>query len=249
MVDDVRTALQDGVLTLTLARPGKKNALTQAMYATLGAHIASADARPDVRCILVEAEGDTFCAGNDLQDFATMAQSPDLRWQGNPLLSALAETTTPVVAAVQGAAVGIGTTMLLHCDAVLLADDARLSTPFADLGLVPEAASSLLLPARVGHLRAFAMLALGEVVPAAQAVEWGLANAAVPGSGLAATARETAGAVAARAPGAMATTKALLRDVAALTARIDVEGEAFVERLRSPEARAAFARFLGAASS
>ena len=117
--------------------------------------------------------------------------------------------------------------------------------PFADLGLVPEAASSLLLPARVGHLRAFAMLALGEVVPAARAVDWGLASTVVPASELLATALSLARAVADRAPGAMATTKALLRDVGALTARLDVEGAAFVERLRSPEARAAFERFLG----
>lgn len=245
MADDVRTELQDGVLTLTLARPGKKNALTQAMYATLGERVAGADADPAVRCVLLAADGDTFCAGNDLHDFAAMAQDPDLRWQGNPLLTALAETTTPVVAAVQGPAVGIGTTMLLHCDAVVLADDARLSTPFADLGLVPEAASSLLLPARVGHLRAFAMLALGEVVPAPRAVEWGLASRVVPAPDLLVTARALARAIADRAPGAMATTKALLRDVGALTARLDVEGEAFVQRLRSPEARAAFARFLG----
>ena len=245
MADDVRTELQDGILTLTLARPGKKNALTQEMYATLGARIGAADEDPDVRCVLIAADGDTFCGGNDLQDFAAMAQDPDLQWQGNPLLTALTETTTPVVAAVQGPAVGIGTTLLLHCDAVVLADDARLSTPFADLGLVPEAASSLLLPARVGHLRAFAMLALGEVVPAARAVDWGLASTVVPASELLATALSLARAVADRAPGAMATTKALLRDVGALTARLDVEGAAFVERLRSPEARAAFERFLG----
>ncbi|MHB1065116.1 MAG: enoyl-CoA hydratase-related protein [Georgenia sp.] len=243
MDDDVLVAVRGGVLTLTLNRPEKKNALTTAMYETLGSAIDGAGRDRDVRCVLLRAAGDAFCAGNDLSDFLALRERPG-GWAGNPLLTALARTATPLVAAVQGHAVGIGLTMLLHCDLVYLADDARLSVPFADLGLVPEAASTKTLPDRIGHPRAFEMFVLGEVVDAARAEAWGLANAVVPRDRLDARAREAAEQVAARSARAVAATKSLMRDGDALQRRIDEEGEQFVERLRSAEVGRAIDAFL-----
>jgi enoyl-CoA hydratase/carnithine racemase len=147
------------------------------------------------------------------------------------------------VAAVQGKAVGVGVTMLLHCDLVFVSDDAQLTTPFVNLALVPEAASSLLLPARIGHARAFSMFVLGEAVDAQKAVAWGIANAVVPRAELRARARAAAEAVAQRPPAAVAITKALMRDPDALAKRLDDEGAHFMAQLRSPEAREAFAAF------
>ena len=183
MTDHVRSDISNGVLTLTLNRPEKKNALTQDMYQALADGIDGAGHNPDVRCVLIQAEGDTFTAGNDLGDFAAAnrGEPAAVRSGGNPLLVALARATTPLVAAVNGRAVGVGTTMLLHCDLVFVSDDALLTTPFVNLALVPEAASSLTLPLRIGHARAFSMFVLGEAVDAKRAVDWGIANAACSG--------------------------------------------------------------------
>ena len=235
----------EGVLTLTLNRPEKKNALTRAMYKRLGEEIDLAANDPEVRCVLIQAEGDIFTAGNDINDFAaTNASSEGTgHWEGNPLLAALARAKTPLVAAVNGRAVGVGVTMLLHCDLVYVSDDALLTTPFVNLGLVPEAASSLTLPARIGHTRAFAMFVLGEAVSAQEAVAWGIANKAVPRAELREKAREAARAVAARPPAAVAITKALMREPERLAQRMEVEGGHFVAQLKSPEAREAFAAF------
>src|SRR3954451_12908000 len=225
MTEHVRSDVANGVLTLTLNRPDKKNALTRAMYQALGDAIDGAAANAAVRCILIQAEGNVFTAGNDLGDFAAMNRGDESaapRTGGNPLLNALARALTPIVAAVNGRAVGIGTTMLLHCDLVFVSDDAMLTTPFVNLALVPEAASSLLLPARIGHARAFAMFVLGEPVDAKTAVAWGLANAVCPRAELRATARAAADAIAARPPAAVAITKTLMRDAAAMRARMSV---------------------------
>ena len=246
MTEYVRTEQAGGVLTLTLNRPEKKNALTREMYQALGDAIDGAGGNTDIRCVLLQAEGDMFTAGNDLADFAAVnrgEQTGTARSGGNPLLNALARATTPVVAAVNGRAVGIGTTMLLHCDLVFVSDDALLTTPFVNLALVPEAASSLLLPARIGYARAFAMFVLGEAVNAKQAVDWGIANAAVPLGELRARARAAADAIAARPASAVAITKSLMRDPAALVARMEIEGAHFLNQLKSPEAQAAFAAF------
>jgi enoyl-CoA hydratase/carnithine racemase len=236
-----------GVLTLTLNRPEKKNALTRAMYATLGGAIDGAADDPDVRCVLIQANGDIFTAGNDVADFAAAnAGGADPgRAEANPLLAALARAKTPLVAAVHGRAVGVGTTMLLHCDLVFVAEDALLTTPFVNLALVPEAASSLLLPARIGHARAFAMFVLGEAVDGRTAAAWGIANAAVPASELRARARAGAEAIAARPPCAVAITKALMREAAeVLSARMAEEGGHFAAQLKTPEAAEAFAAFV-----
>ena len=233
------------VLTLTIDRPEKKNALTNAMYGQFADALEAARTDESVRCVVVTGAGDTFTAGNDLGDFAAVA-SGDLKHLDrhvHRVLDVLATFEKPVVAAVPGLAVGIGTTMLLHCDLVFLADTALLSTPFVDLALVPEAASSLLLQARIGYARAFAMFALGERVDAASALAWGLANRVVKGDELQATAQAAAQALAARPPGAVLATKALMRDRKALQAQIAKEGEAFQARLASPEAREAFTAF------
>ena len=215
MVGHVLSEKAGGVLTLTLNRPEKKNALTRAMYATLGGAIDGAADDADVRCVLIQANGDMFTAGNDVADFAAASAGGTLEnAEANPLLAALARAKTPLVAAVHGRAVGVGTTMLLHCDLVYVAQDALLTTPFVNLALVPEAASSLLLPARIGHARAFEMFVLGRAVDGVTAAAWGIANAAVPASGLRAAARAGAEAIAAKPPSAVTITKALMREAA-----------------------------------
>jgi enoyl-CoA hydratase/carnithine racemase len=246
MTDHVLNEKSGGVLTLTLNRPEKKNALTRAMYQALADGIDGAEQDPEVRCVLIQAEGDAFTAGNDLADFAAINRGEAAESTGprtNPLLAALARARTPIVAAVNGRAVGIGTTMLLHCDLVFVADDAVLTTPFVNLALVPEAASSLTLPARIGHARAFAMFVLGEPVDAAKAVAWGIANASCPKGELRARARSAAEAIASRPASAVVRTKALMRDPDALAARMKIEGGHFAEHLKSPEAKEAFAAF------
>jgi enoyl-CoA hydratase/carnithine racemase len=247
MTDHVIRTVDGGVMTLTLNRPEKKNALTRAMYQALADGIDEAEFDRDVRCILIQAEGDMFTAGNDLGDFAAAnAGDPaanEARRGGNPLLAALARAKTPIIAAVNGRAVGVGTTMLLHCDLVYVADNALLTTPFVNLALVPEAASSLTLPARIGHARAFSMFVLGEAVDAAKAVDWGIANDVVPLDQLRARARAAADAVAARPPAAVAITKALMRDPATISAQMEEEGRHFAAQLKSPEAAEAFAAF------
>jgi len=247
MTDHVLIETSAGVLTLTLNRPEKKNALTRAMYQALGDAIDAANDDKTVRCVLIQANGDAFTAGNDLGDFAAVnsgdASAGRMHDTGNPLLIALGRAKKPLVAAVHGRAVGVGVTMLLHCDLVFVAEDALLTTPFVNLALLPEAASSLLLPARIGHARAFSMFVLGEAVSGATAAAWGIANAAVPAGELRAKARAAAEAVAAKSPTSVAITKGLMRDVEAITARMALEGGHFSSQLRSPEAKEAFAAF------
>ena len=247
MSQHVLSEKSGGVLTLTLNRPEKKNALTRDMYQALGDAIDQAEFDKEVRCVLIQANGDMFTAGNDLSDFAAVnagdSSANEARRGGNPLLAALARAKTPLVAAVNGRAVGVGVTMLLHCDLVYISEDALLTTPFVNLALVPEAASSLTLPARIGHARAFSMFVLGEAVDAKKAVDWGIANAAVPLDQLRARAKAAADAVAARPPAAVVITKSLMRDGEAIANRMDEEGRHFAAQLKSPEAKEAFAAF------
>ncbi|MBS0331540.1 MAG: enoyl-CoA hydratase/isomerase family protein [Proteobacteria bacterium] len=239
--------LEGGVLTLTLNRPEKKNALTRAMYAALGEAIDGANDDPQARCVLIQANGDMFTAGNDMADFAAVnagdPQAQAAQRGGNPLLAALGRAKKPLVAAVQGRAVGVGVTMLLHCDLVYVAEEALLTTPFVNLALLPEAASSILLPARIGHARAFSMFVLGEAVSGRQAEAWGLANAAVPAGEVQARARAAAEAVAARPPASVALTKSLMREPERIAERMALEGQHFIRQLASAEAREAFAAF------
>ena len=243
MAEHVSVEKSDKLLILTLNRPDKKNALTRAMYQALATQIAAADTDPDIRCILLLANGDMFTAGNDLADFAAIGNAAAVPTDANPLLAALACARTPIVAAVNGRAVGVGVTMLLHCDMVLVSEDALLTAPFVNLALVPEAASSLLMPLRIGHVRAFEMFVLGEPVNAEKAVSWGLANRMVAATELRAAARATAAAIAARAPAAVVSTKSLMRDEAVLLARMSQESVHFLRQLKSAEFKEAFTAF------
>lgn len=232
-------------MTVVFDRAGKKNAITQAMYAALADATERAKADDAVRVILFRSEGDSFSAGNDIADFIALGQTPgDLVEMGVfRFLKALADLDKPAVAAVRGRAVGIGLTLLLHCDMVVVAEDALLSVPFVNLALAPEAASSLLLPRVLGHQRAFELFALGEAIDGRTALAWGLANRAVPADQVEATAADLAAKLAARAPNSIRKTKALMRDAEALWAVMQLEAQAFGAQMRSPEAMEAFMAF------
>ncbi|MWV28867.1 enoyl-CoA hydratase [Aurantiacibacter rhizosphaerae] len=232
-----------GVLTLLMNRPDKKNALTDAMYGALADAMESAERDAAVRAVVIRGAGDLFCAGNDIGDF--------LKSSGNVgeanvfrFIRLLGSFTKPLLAGVQGHAVGIGTTMLLHCDYVVLAQDAKLSTPFTTLGLVPEAASSLLLPVAIGHQRAFAMLAMGERMEASDALACGLANEVVANADLEGSVAKAAARIAALPPGAVQASKTLMRDPGLVAAKMEAEIEIFAQRLQSAEAREAFTAFM-----
>ncbi|MDW3683150.1 enoyl-CoA hydratase [Cupriavidus sp. CV2] len=244
MTSEVKTNRAGGVLTITIARPDKKNALTNAMYGALADAIESAASDREIRVILFQGEGDSFTAGNDIGEFAAQAAgSGPAERHVFRFLDSLARTSIPVIAAVQGKAVGVGTTMLLHCDYVILTEDAQLITPFINLALVPEAASSYLLPLRIGHARAFEMFAFGDPLPAATALAWGIANRVVPNAELQSEARRAAERIAAKPHGSMTAMKQLMRDVAKLASQMDAERAIFTKRLESDEAREAFTAF------
>ena len=241
----IQRHIADGVLTLTLARADKKNAITDAMYGALADALDAAEHDNTVRVVLLRAEGDMFSAGNDIGEFASIAMGEGGGARNVVrFLHALARATRPLVAAVQGRAVGIGTTMLLHCDFVLLADNAQLSTPFVNLALVPEAASSLLMPARLGHVRAFEMFALGDAVSAESALAWGLANRVVPLYQLGTEAQAIAERLARQPLGALTETKRLMRDAELLKQQMEAENVSFSRRLKSAEAHEAFRAFV-----
>jgi enoyl-CoA hydratase/carnithine racemase len=230
-----------GVIEIHIDRPDKKNALTVPMYHAMTAALADASARADIAVVLFTANGDAFCAGNDLKDFMA---GPEGGAAAFAFIRAIAAFDKPIVAAVQGLAVGVGTTMLFHCDLIYAAPDARFIMPFVNLGLVPEAGSSLLAPATLGHAKAAAMLMLGEPMDAEAADRAGLVTAVVPADGLLAHARAKARILVAKPPQALATTRRLMKgDPAALTARIEEEAGLFRDTLRSAEAQEAFAAF------
>ena len=245
MTDAIRITIDDAVMRIAFNRPEKKNAFTNLMYEAMSEALRHAENDPLVRAVLFEAEGDAFTAGNDITDFAAIASGKLGRHEMkvHKFLGHLAQAQKPYVAAVQGLAVGIGTTMLMHCDLVFVAEDAKLTTPFVNLALVPEAASSWLIPSRIGHARAFAMFALGEAIDGRTAVNLGLANAALPAAEVRAKALEAAKALAQRPAGALQATKRLMRDAAAISAVIARESEIFAERLQTAEAAEAFAAF------
>jgi enoyl-CoA hydratase/carnithine racemase len=244
MTDHIKIENDSGVLSLTMARPDKKNALTNVMYGALADAIEDAETNSTVRVVLIRGEGDMFTSGNDVGEFAAIAAGGSRGERHvSRFLQALARSSRPLVAAVQGRAVGVGTTMLLHCDLVVLADNALLSTPFVSLALVPEAASSLLMPLRIGYARAFEMFALGEPVDANSAFAWGLANRVVPLEKLDAEARALASRLARQPAGAVSAAKRLMRNPETLMAQIRAESERFAERLQTAEAREAFAAF------
>jgi enoyl-CoA hydratase/carnithine racemase len=237
----------DGPIRLVrMNRPAKKNALTDAMYDAMTGALETAAVSNDIRCVVLAGGPGAFCAGADLQDFLHAAQRMEgLRPQAMRFLHCLADAAKPLVAAVEGIAVGIGTTMLLHCDYVVAARDARFSTPFANLGLVPEAGSSLLMPRLMGTRRAFELLVMGRPLDATAAKSVGFVNAVVPAAEVEAEAMKAAREIAALPAEAVAASRRLIRSsTAEIVKRIDEEAEIFRKRLKSPEARAAFEAFL-----
>lgn len=241
-MSDILSMKAGPVLELVMNRPDKRNALTRAMYTALADGLDAAAADPEIRAVLIAGAGGAFTAGNDLGDFlageAGGGETPVSRF-----LRTLIHFEKPIVAAVSGAAVGVGTTMLLHCDLVYADETARLQLPFVNIGLVPEAGSSLLLPRAVGMARASELLLLGEPFDAAEAARLGVVSAVVPD--VLGHARARAAALATRPAEAVRATKKLLRAPADGTAwaRAEAEGLVFAERLRSDEARAAMQAF------
>ena len=243
MTDHVRVERADGILAITLNRPERRNAITVAMYGVLADAIAEAWEDGDIRLITIRGEGQDFAAGNDLADFLNSERGDDLPvWR---LLQALARNEIPIVAAVHGNCVGIGTTMLLHCDFVIAAEDTRFSMPFVDLGLVPEASSSLLFPRLAGRRRAARYLLLAEPFGAQEALEIGLASYVVPAADLDAKLRELTGRLLAKPQEALRLTQGLLRHGAAeeVIERMKLESTAFAERLDSAETKQAISAF------
>jgi enoyl-CoA hydratase/carnithine racemase len=241
MNEDVAILEKGGVVEVHLNRPDKKNALTAAMYRTMTATLADASARAEIGAVLFAGQGDAFCAGNDIADFM---KGPEGGAAAFDFIEAIATFDKPLVVAVQGLAVGVGATMLLHCDLVYASPEARFVTPFANLGLVPEAGSSLLLPAVMGHAKAAAMLLLGEPMDAAAADAAGLVTAVVPAEALLDHARAKAALLLAKPPQALAATRRLMKgDPAVLRTRMQEEAQAFRIALAGEEAREAFAAF------
>jgi enoyl-CoA hydratase/carnithine racemase len=236
----------DGIATLRMARPEKKNALDRAMYRALGAALIEGEASSEVAVhVLVGSQG-VFTAGNDIADFLAGGAGDAERLDDIlAFVRLLPRLEKPLIAGVDGPAVGIGTTLLMHCDLVYASDRASFSTPFLALGLVPEAASSLLMPARMGYARAFEMLALGATFSAERMREAGVVNAVVPADRLEATVAEAARALAAKPAAALAAARQLMRgDRSAILAQTEAEAKVFAERLRSSEAIEGFRAFL-----
>ncbi|MES1955894.1 enoyl-CoA hydratase-related protein [Salinisphaera hydrothermalis] len=246
----VRAEIDDHVLRITLDRADKRNALTRAMYADLGRALNNGINDASVHVIVLDGNGQMFCAGNDIADFAHVDIDSGDAGPTGPALSfirAMAECDKPIVVAVQGQATGIGTTLLLHADLVIAADDARFYTAFIDLGLVPEAGSSRLLPAVLGRQNAARLLLAGDTLTAEEAERMGLIAYRVPAAELAERTRELAARLAAKPPGAMAASKQLLRegmDHAATIAQIEREADVFGQRLVSTEVRDIMNAFL-----
>jgi len=240
----IKTATLNGVATIEIARPEKKNAITADMYAQMAAALDAAVADPQVRSVLITGQPGIFTSGNDIEDF--LHRPADKDSPAFVFMRALIGCDKPVIAAVTGAAIGIGTTMLLHCDFVYVSDEARLAMPFVSLGLVPEFGSSLVVPRLMGNVRAAEKILLGDPFTPDQAVEFGVANAVLPPSEVLPHARRIAERFNALPPAAVRESKRLLRAGSreAIMATIQAEGECFRARLRSDEASEAFKAFL-----
>jgi enoyl-CoA hydratase/carnithine racemase len=244
MTENVVISRSGGVLEVRLDRPEKKNALTRVMYDAVADALAQVDADPTLRVALLTGTGDTFTSGNDISDFQARAAG-NRASAASRFLPTLASMKKPLIAAVNGAAIGVGTTMLMHCDLIVAARSARFVMPFTSLGLVPEAGSSLLFPRLLGLQRAGALLLLGEPLDAATAFQWGFVNRVVEDAALMEVAYEIAQRLAALPPQAVRLTKRLIRHGAnELAARMDEELSLFRERVGSPEAAEAFNAFM-----
>lgn len=248
MSDHICVSRDGAVLRLAFNRPDKKNAITAAMYAVLADALAEADRDDAVRAVVFDSRGDVFTSGNDIADF--MAGAANMTGDEKPpvirFLEAIACAEKPLIAAVQGPAVGVGVTMLLHCDLVYASEAATFHTPFVDLALVPEAASSLLFPQIAGHQRAAEMLILGRKIDAPRARDFGFVNEVVAPDALEETALASARAIAEKAPAAMKLTKQLMKGGAReqILARMKEEGAHFAAQLQSAEFREAGMAFM-----
>jgi enoyl-CoA hydratase/carnithine racemase len=241
----ILTTLEERILRIQINRPEKKNALTVAMYGALTDALRSGESDPTVRAVVISGAGGVFSAGNDIADFMQWPPVTD----DSPVfqfLRTLVGAQKPLLAAVEGVAVGIGVTMLLHCDLIYAGRSARFQLPFVNLGLVPEAGSSLLLPVALGQRRAAALLMLGDPFDATTAQEAGIVNRVVGDGESLPVALETARQLAARPPAALRQTKWLMKrhTAALLDEAIRIEAQAFRERLSSPEANEAFTAFM-----
>ncbi|AZN72822.1 crotonase/enoyl-CoA hydratase family protein [Georhizobium profundi] len=234
-----------GVQIIRMNRPEKKNALTRTMYAAMTDALRQGDADPDVRAHLFLGAPGAFSAGNDMQDFLAFAMGGSLGAEVIDFLKTLATTRKPLLAGVDGLAIGVGTTLTFHCDMTIASDRSLFRTPFTDLAIVPEAASTLLLPNIAGHQRAFAMLAAGLPFSAEEAREAGFVWRVVPPDALEAEALSLARDIAAKPPQALAIARDLIRgSEQQVLERIDAEAEHFKAQLKSAEARAAFEAFM-----
>lgn len=244
MTEELIVTRADGVMEIRFNRPEKKNALTRAMYDGVVAALEAAENDPAIRVILLTGTGDTFTSGNDIKDFQKRAATSNSS-AASPFLTALSTLNKPLIAAVNGAAIGVGTTMLAHCDLIVAVRSARFVMPFTRLGLVPEAGSSLLFPQLLGHQRSSAMLLLGDALDAEAALAAGFVYQVVDDAELMTAARAVAARLAALPPQAIRQTKQLMRrGKPDLPGRINEELELFRARLASPEAAEAFAAFM-----
>jgi len=242
---DILTERSGNILSIQLNRPAKKNAMTSSMYITMAQFLEDAAKDDQVRVVLWHAAGDSFCAGNDIEDFLKNPPGPGESPQSR-LINALINFDKPIVAAVQGAAIGGGTTMLTHCDFVYAGESAKFQMPFINLALVPEFGTSYSIPARIGYLRAAELIQLGHPFDARRAAELGLVTRVVPDQELLATATETAQKLAAKPAGALQACKKRMRQPmhGQLEQAAKFENEEFSVRVRSAEAKEAFTAFI-----
>jgi len=251
MTQEIEIKVEDGVQVMRFMRADKKNAFTGHMYNAMSEALDASEKNDAIACHLFIGSGGVFSAGNDINDFMRRAQaSPSGDGKGIPapsleFIRRLPKVTKPMIAAVDGLAIGVGTTMLLHCDLVYASPAASLRTPFLDLGLIQEAGSTILAPERMGYPRAFELVCLGEPFSAERALQAGLVNAIVPADQLEATALRAARRLAAKPRQALMTSRRLLRkNHTQISAMIDEEAQNYVALMRSPEAREAFTAFL-----
>lgn len=244
MADQIIITRENSALCIQINRPEKKNALNQKMYTELSAAIRSADADESIRAIILHGLDGCFTSGNDLENFRN-GPSADRVYPHNLYIDALSHAQKPVIAAVNGLCLGIGTIMLFHCDFVYVAPGSRFSLPFVNLGLSPEGGTSYILPHLIGHQKAAELILLGEQFDGSVAEQIGLVNKIIPAEELLTNALETAEKLAQRSPDSIRAAKALLKRGMkdAVTAAMSRELDLFNERLATPEVAAAIARF------
>ncbi|MGE5513929.1 MAG: crotonase/enoyl-CoA hydratase family protein [Bacteroidota bacterium] len=246
MSTEIEITRNDGIQLIRFTRSEKKNAFTGPMYDAMSAALDAGETSDDIAVHVFIGSGGSFSAGNDINDFIrrTNAGPDGIPTPSLEFIRRLPKVTKPMIAAVDGLAIGVGTTMLLHCDLVYAGPSASLRTPFLDLGLVPEAASSLTTVLRMGHARAFELLCLGEPFDAERARQAGIINAVVPAAELEATALKAAKRLTAKPREALMAARRLMRgDPAGISARIEEEAKVFQSRIKSAEAQEAFAAF------